>query len=70
MTPIGISQVSFDDLSSFFKSFDFTQDSAHIQKYISFIQEASFATKISYMSFMMWQKKKLLVLLHLAQRKK
>jgi hypothetical protein len=42
MTPIGISQVSFDDLSSFFKSFDFTQDSAHIQKYISFIQEASF----------------------------
>jgi len=42
MTPIGISQISFDDLSSFFKSFDFTQDSVHIQKYISFIQEASF----------------------------
>ena len=42
MTPIGISQVSFNDLSSFFKSFDFTQDSTHIQKYINFIQEASF----------------------------
>ena len=41
MTPIGISQVSFNDINSFFKSFDFTQDSSHIQKYISFIQEAS-----------------------------
>ena len=42
MTPIGISQVSFNDLNSFFKSFDFTQDSLHIQQYLSFIQEASF----------------------------
>ena len=42
MTTVGISQVPFNDLNSFFKSFDFTQDSAHIQKYISFIQEASF----------------------------
>jgi GNAT superfamily N-acetyltransferase len=42
MTPIGISQVSFEDLNSFFKGFDFIQDSAHIQNYISFIQEASF----------------------------
>ena len=42
MTPIGISQVSFNDLNSFFDSFDFTQDSGHIQKYITFLQEASF----------------------------
>ena len=41
MTPIGISPLSSDELNSFFKRFDFTQDSAHIQKYISFIQEAS-----------------------------
>ena len=41
-TPIRISQVSFPDLNSFFKKFDFTQDSTHIQQYINFIQEASF----------------------------
>ncbi len=42
MISIGISPVSFNDLNSFFKNFDFTKDSVHIQKYISFIQEASF----------------------------
>ncbi len=42
MTSTKISQISFNNLDSFFKNFDFTQDSAHIQKYISFIQEASF----------------------------
>ena len=42
MKSIGNSQVSFNDLNSFFKSFDFTQDSSHIQQYLSFIQEASF----------------------------
>jgi len=42
MKSIGVSQVSFNELDFFFKSFNFTQDSEHIQKYISFIQEASF----------------------------
>ena len=42
MTPIRITQISFNDLKSFFESFDFTQDSSHIQQYLSFIQEASF----------------------------
>ena len=42
MTPIITSQVSVHNLNSFFKTFNFTQDSVHIQKYISFIQEASF----------------------------
>jgi len=42
MSVIGISQLSFNDLNSFFKKFDFTQDSLHIQQYLHFIQEASF----------------------------
>lgn len=36
-----ISPVVFDDLKSFFQSFNFSQDSIHIQQYISLIQEAS-----------------------------
>ena len=30
MTPIRITQISFNDLKSFFESFNFTQDSSHI----------------------------------------
>ena len=42
MIPLNISQVAFLELSSFFKCFDFKEDSVHIQEYIDFIQEASF----------------------------
>jgi len=41
MNTIEISQVSFQSINSFFDGFNFVDDTKHIQKYISFIQEAS-----------------------------
>jgi len=42
MSEVNIYQVSFENLNSFFSTFDFTKESVHIQQYINFVQEASF----------------------------
>jgi len=42
MKPLLISPLSLQSLNTFFDNFDFSEDSEHIKKYISFIKEATF----------------------------
>ena len=42
ISSVQITQVDFNDVNLFFKNFDFTSDSLHIQKYVGFIEEATF----------------------------
>jgi hypothetical protein len=42
MTPLIITPVAFNELHSCFNSFNFSQDSSHIQEYVNLVKELSF----------------------------